>query len=221
MPDIVQATAVRADPEMFVGMWMTTDVATIGQSVAADAAALLMEREQVRRLPVLATEEIDSPLVGIVTRNDILRWRSKSNANLTVAECMTPRPLTATADAPIEYAAAMMRDHKIGALPVMRGDRLGGIITKSDVFRAFTAIFDMSSDGVRITFDISQGEDVLPLIAELTQRHSLRVSSFVSLRDQARPMCVVHVTGDAIEAMLENLWASHHRIESVVRSPAT
>jgi acetoin utilization protein AcuB len=216
---------------MFVGMWMTEDVMTVEPTTLVTDVAKRMAIHRIRRLPVLASSDPLSPLVGIVSASDVLHaypakvdpFASKpgegaADTTLTVADVMTADPLTTTVDAPIESCAATLRDRKIGALPVLKDGVLIGLITESDVFRAFTSIFDLGVTGARITFDISQGEDVLPFITEATQRHKLRVTSFVSLHGHARPMCVVHVAGDAIDALLEDVWKSHHRLESVLRT---
>ena len=218
---------------MFVSMWMTAEVLTVQPDVPLADAARLMGQKRIRRLPVLASADVDAPLVGIISSTDVLHavplnvnpftgtgtsiQQAGGERALTVADVMTPNPLTTTADAPIEMAASLMRSRKIGALPVMRHEQLVGMITESDIFRAFTSMFDLSAAGARITFDISQGEDVLPLIAELTRKHDLQVTSFVALHDHERPVCVVRLAGKDIDAMLEDVWKSHHRVESVIR----
>lgn len=199
---------------MFVGMWMTEDPITVHPETSLPAAATLMAEKRIRRLPVVATFDGEERLVGILSTTDVARGKGAA----TVAGAMTPDPITTRVDAPIESVAAIMRECKIGALPVLRGTTLIGLITESDVFDAFTSLFDLSNSGARITFDISAGEDILPFIAELASRHSLRVTSFTSLHSHERPMCVVHVIGDGIDAMLEEVWRSNHRIESVVRT---
>jgi acetoin utilization protein AcuB len=222
---------------MFVAMWMTKDIVTVEPHTTIDAAARLMAERRIRRLPVLATGNYDAPLVGIVSSTDVLHAlplsvnpfspvspgkkaeiASGDGGKLLVHDVMTRTPVTIAADAPIEAAAALMRSRKIGALPVVRGEQLIGLITESDVFRAFSQLFDLSAVGARITFDISQQEDVLPFIANAAERHKLRITSFVSLHTLERPMCVVHVAGPNIDALLEDVWSSHHRVASVIRS---
>ena len=199
---------------MFVGMWMTEDVITVAPDLALQTAAQLMAEKKIRRLPVVGTFAGEERMIGILSATDVVR---AVNAK-SVADAMTPHPVTIKVDAPIESAAAIMRECKIGALPVMRGDALVGLITESDVFDAFVSLFDLSSNGVRITFDISKGEDVLPFVTELATRHGVRITSFASALSHRRPMCVLHVTGDDAEPFLEELWRSHHRVESVVRT---
>ena len=90
---------------------------------------------------------------------------------------MTRDPLTTTPDAPIESAARLMRDHKIGALPVVSQHFLVGLITESDIFRALLEVFEAPDRAVRVTFSLSPGEDVLPLVAEIARRRCMRVTS--------------------------------------------
>ena len=199
---------------MFVGMWMKTELITVQLDTALDECVRLMSEKQIRRLPVVATLEGEERLVGILSTTDIARAAGAR----TVAQAMTPDPMTTTPDVPLESIAAIMRECKIGALPVLRGTHLIGLITESDVFDAFASLFDLSTNGARIVFDISDGEDILPFIAELAARHELRVTSLISLHKRERPMCVVHVVGANVDALLEEVWRSHHRLESVVRT---
>jgi acetoin utilization protein AcuB len=199
---------------MFVGMWMKTELITVEPSTTLAECARLMSDNRIRRLPVVTSIEGEDRLIGILSSTDLARAKQAG----TAADAMTPDPITTSADSPIEGVATIMRECKIGALPVTRGHTLVGLITESDVFDAFASLFDLSSTGARITFDISKGEDILPFIAELTSRHSLRVTSFASLHNHPRPMCVVHVVGEHVDAMLEEVWRSHHRVESVIET---
>jgi acetoin utilization protein AcuB len=133
------------------------------------------------------------------------------------SDIMTRNPITIAPDAPIEEAARVMRDRKIGALPVTRDGVLLGLITKSDIFRALVGIFESGQGGARITFDISQGEDVFPLVADIAARRKMRVVTFVSMQKHERPVCVVEVSGSAVDKMLDDFWKSHHRVLSVIR----
>lgn len=220
---------------MFVSMWMTQDVATVTPQASLSDIATLLRRQRIRRVPVIDPQQ-QSRLVGIVSITDVLRafpanvnplaltavdelLRQSSGSLPTAADLMARSPYTTTPDAPIEAAARLLRERKIGALPVVSHRKLVGLITESDVFRAFAAMFDTTEHGARITFDIARGEDVLPLIVDLANRHQLRVANFVSVQKHERPVCVVQVFGIRVDAMLEEVWASRHRVLSVVRLP--
>ena len=62
--------------------------------------------------------------------------------------------ITVTEDTTIEEAARIMADRKIGGLPVMRGDRLVGIITESDLFNIFIEMLGARTAGVRVTLEV-------------------------------------------------------------------
>jgi hypothetical protein len=62
-----------------------------------------------------------------------------------------------------------MRDRKISALPVIRGSEVVGLITESDILRAFISMLDSPVRRARVTFDASNDDDVFALIAECAQ----------------------------------------------------
>jgi acetoin utilization protein AcuB len=123
-------------------------------------------------------------------------------------------------DAPIESAARLMRERKIGALPVVSQHTLVGLITESDIFRAMIEVFETTERAVRITFSLGAGEDVLPLVAGIAQRRGMRVTSFMALPSHEPPVCVVQLTGAAVEAALEDVWNSKHRVINVAHLAA-
>lgn len=222
---------------MFVSMWMAQNPATVETTTSLTEVATLMARQQFRHVPVMSRADVVPKLVGIITAADILhafppdlnpfsadgpdvlatQTIRELKMPVLASDIMTPNPITIAPDAPIENAAKLMRDKKIGALPVTRDGTLLGIITKSDIFRALVGIFESPAAGARITFDVSQGEDVFPLIAEIVQRRKLRMITFISLQKHERPVCMVEVAGHDIDKMLDDVWKSKHRVVSVIR----
>jgi len=108
-------------------------------------ARALMLRERIRHLLVVS----EGRLEGIVTDRDIrLNLPSPATslsvwelnhllARLTVADVMTKSVIVIDPARDAREAARIMIDHKIGALPVLDGERLVGIITETDLLRAF------------------------------------------------------------------------------------
>ena len=172
---------------MIVGMWMAHNVATVQPEASITDAAALMAEKRIRRLPVVARKEEAERLVGIVTASDIYRaFPPDLNpfspaaldalpSRVTVEAVMNMSPLTTEPEAPIEEVARVMRTHKIGALPVVREATLVGLITESDIFRAFVSLFDLPQGGARVTFDLSKGEDLFGLLAGIAKQHGVRV----------------------------------------------
>ena len=134
---------------MLVHERMSKHPITITEDTPINEAIKLMQDEKVRRLPVLGKR---GELVGIVSEKDLL-YVSPSPATslsihelnyliarITVGEIMTTDVITVSEYTPLEEAALIMADNKIGGLPVMRDGELVGIITESDIFRSFTEI---------------------------------------------------------------------------------
>jgi len=215
---------------MIVRMWMSQDVATIGPDTPIIDAASLMARKGIRRLPVVDLRSKPS-LVGMVSATDIIRAFPNdvnpfavdvedTNATpVTAAEIMIRHVPTTTPETPIEEAAALMRDEKVGVLPVLRDERLVGLITESDVFRAFVGLLTSPQGGVRITFDMSQGEDVFGMIAQVALKRGVRVVSLLSSEQDNRPVCVVRLMGAGVDKLLDDLWGSGHLVLNVLRFP--
>jgi acetoin utilization protein AcuB len=130
---------------MLVRDLMTRTLITAGPDMPILEARALMQKERVRHL--LVTEE--ERLVGIITDRDIrLNLPSPATslsmwelnyllAKLTVGQAMTKLVIVITPDRDARDAAQLMLGHKIGAVPVVEGGRPVGIITESDIVRAF------------------------------------------------------------------------------------
>jgi len=222
---------------MFVSMWMTRDVRTVAPTATLTEIATLMMRQRIRRLPVVSAPGDRGTLLGIVTHSDVLHafppdinpfainaaesiaaiQSIADRVNLTAGDLMAREPRTTTPDAPLESAARVMRDHKIGALPVLTNHALVGLITESDIFRAMVEVFETRERAVRITFGLKPGEDVLPLVAEIARKRALRVTSFMSLPRHAPPVCVVQLAGAKLDEALDDVWKSQHRVINVVQ----
>jgi acetoin utilization protein AcuB len=212
---------------MLVRMWMTRQVAAIPPSMAIVEAAAEMARRRVRRLPVVVPGESGPRLVGIVSLLDVTRAfppdvnpRSISAADqgprAPVSTIMTTDVVTVGPDTPLEDAALLLATRKIGAAPVVMGERLVGIITESDVFRALLETLG-AGHGLRVTFDLSARDDVVRLVADLAARHEMTVRSVLTLDREGVRLGVVRLSGPRSEAFVEALWRSGHRVLSVVR----
>jgi len=219
---------------MIVDMWMTADPMTISPDTSVSEAAAIMSRCHIRRLRVARSDTGGPRLVGIVSEGDIARaFPPDVNPNgvlvpadaapQPVAEIMTRGVLTTTPDTPIEEAAHMMRTRKVGALPVVRGTQLAGIITESDVFRAFVECSGADRAGLRVTFELEDDEDVTATMVELYRKHGVRLTSLLAFHHsdrrsgQRRRLAVARLEGAASEALLDAIWKSGHRVLAVGR----
>lgn len=172
---------------MLVKDWMTHDPVTITDETSMMKAIHLMKQNRFRRLPVLH----ENRLVGIVTDRD-LKEASPSKATtldvhelyyllaeLQVKDIMTRDPLTVKPDDTVEHAAQLMLENTISGLPVVDDQaRLKGILTQSDVFRAFMHITGIQQGGVQFALRL---EDKPGLIKEVVDLLRARGARFVSL----------------------------------------
>jgi acetoin utilization protein AcuB len=145
---------------MLVKKRMTPNPITVSPDISIAEAMTWMNREKVRRFPVVDKK---GKLIGIVTRDDLLYASPSSVTSLNVWEVnyllsqvkvrdvMTKDVITIDEDCPIEEAARILADNKIGGLPVMRGDLVVGIITESDLFKVFLELFGAREKGIRLT----------------------------------------------------------------------
>src|SRR5512134_795855 len=120
---------------------MTPNPVTVTPRNAIRTAINLMREGGYRRLPVVDRGR----LVGIITDRDLRRAANSPFVvreqwydnfildHIEVGSCMTPNPLTIEPTATIADAARMMRNHKIGGLPVVAEGQLLGIVTETDL----------------------------------------------------------------------------------------
>lgn len=145
---------------MLVGERMSKPVLTISPDVPVQDALAAMRKEHIRRFPVVDKQ---GRLLGIVSESDLLNASPSEATSLsvweinyllskvTVERVMAKDVITVTEDTPIEEAARIMADKKIGALPVMKGQKLVGIITETNLFKIFLELLGARSEGVRIS----------------------------------------------------------------------
>lgn len=170
---------------MFVGERMSHPVITMRADMPIIDALNMMKREHVRRTPVLK----DGKLVGIISEKDLLNATPSAATTLsvwemnyllskiTVSEVMTKDVLTVTEDTPIETAARIMADNKVGGLPVMRGDEIVGIISETDLFKIMLEMMGARERGVRVTIMV---HDKPGGLAQITQAIASASGNFIS-----------------------------------------
>lgn len=123
-----------------IGQFMSTDLFTVRPDDLIDLAASLMDWRHIRHVPV---ENEEGHLVGLVTHRDLLRLLSQGrhDKDVTVRDVMVPHPVTISPSTPTLDAIQIMRDQKIGCLPVVDNEQLVGIVTSYDFLEASARLF--------------------------------------------------------------------------------
>jgi acetoin utilization protein AcuB len=202
---------------MLVGERMSHPVITVHPDTPMQEALNMMRMERIRRLPVVDSR---GKLVGIVSQTDLLQ-ASPSDAvslsvwelnyllsKLTVGEIMTREVITVSESTPIEEAARIMSDNKIGGLPVVRDGNVVGIITETDLFKIFLELLGARESGVRVAAMVS---DVPGKLAELTKAiyevggNIIAMGTFLGESSENRELTfkVSGVTPDALRQAIE------------------
>jgi len=180
------------DPEkapMLIKDWMTKDPFTINEDTSMIKAIHIMNEHRFRRLPVLS----GGKLVGMVTDRD-LKEASPSKATtldvhelyyllaeLQVSEIMSRDPISVSQDDTVERAAQIMLEHTISGLPVLdAAGELVGILTQSDVFRAFMHITGVLQGGVQFGLRLEDRPGILKEVADLLRAKGGRLVSLLT-----------------------------------------
>jgi CBS domain-containing protein/gamma-glutamylcysteine synthetase len=129
-----------------VSEFMLTDLYTVQKDDIVDLVAELMDWNTIRYTPV---EDTKGQLVGLVTARLLLRSFMKNKSNpkkvTLVSEIMIKSPITVTQETNILDAMKLMKDNKIGCLPVVNGDELVGLISETEFLRITARLIQRSS----------------------------------------------------------------------------
>lgn len=199
---------------MLVANRMSHPVITVRPDLPIQEALELMRKEHVRRFPVV---DASGSLVGIVTETDLLN-ASPSDATslnvweinylmskITVSRVMTKDVVTVDEDTPLENAARIMADKKIGGVPVLREGKVVGIITETDLFRIFTELLGARFKGLRLTVQSADRPGELAKLASAISATGADIIALVTFSGEnpSNATVVVKVT-DVDKETLEN-----------------
>ncbi len=208
---------------MYVKNSMTTNPYTLSPEATIAEAIELMRAKNVKRLPVVKNDS----LIGIITHGQLLEVSPSPATSLSVFEInyllaktkidsiMTRKVITVSPDMLLEEAALLMREHKIGGLPVVSDNKLVGIITETDLFDAFIEIMGFRDKGSRIALDI--GQDHPGVLAEVTgiiAGFNINITHLAAFRSEM----IVRVNTTNIAEILTAIEARGYRIVSILKN---
>jgi acetoin utilization protein AcuB len=99
-------------------------------------------------------------------------------SKITVKQVMTKKVITVDAETPIEEAARVMADNKIGGMPVMNNGRVAGIITETDLFKIFLELMGARQKATRVTATIEEKPGTLAQVTKAIASHGGNFISF-------------------------------------------
>ncbi|MGA7879001.1 MAG: CBS domain-containing protein [Desulfoferrobacter sp.] len=175
---------------MYVGWNMKTNLLTATPETSVFKARELMDEHRISHLPITDGK---AGLLGIVTDRDLKEaWASSATTlsvyeltyvlqKLVIAKVMTKNVITATPDMTIERAARIILDHKIGALPVLKSNKLVGIITTTDLMDVLLMALGLSDDTKRLSLLVRDRMGVLAQVGRLMQQADINIRSIMTV----------------------------------------
>ncbi len=196
---------------MLVGERMSHPVISVSPETPIHDALAMFKKEHIRRAPVMK----DGKMVGIISEHDLINASPSPASTLSVWEMnyllskitvkgvMTKKVMTVKKDTPIEEAARIMADNKLGGLPVVDDGKVVGMITETDLFKIFLELMGAREKGIRVTVQV---EDKPGQLMKLTKAISDAGGDFISFGqftgpDTSSKLVTFKVAGMKLEAV--------------------
>ncbi|MBI5295024.1 MAG: CBS domain-containing protein [Chloroflexi bacterium] len=203
---------------MLVGERMSHPVISVSPETPIHDALAMFKKEHIRRAPVMK----DGKMVGIISEHDLINASPSPASTLSVWEMnyllskitvkgvMTKKVMTVKKDTPIEEAARIMADNKLGGLPVVDDGKVVGMITETDLFKIFLELMGAREKGIRVTVQV---EDKPGQLMKLTKAVSDAGGDFISFGqftgpDTSSKLVTFKVAGmklDAVKTAVEKI----------------
>jgi acetoin utilization protein AcuB len=165
---------------------MTRKVVTIEPTASVPSATALLHAGQFRHLPVA----VDGRLVGIVSDRDLAHAEERQ-----VGEVMHSPVVTVSVATPIEVAASLLAENKIGALPVVDGStgELVGIVSQTDLFVVLARLLRGDGPSTRLELCLTDLPRQLAVIAAAADRQQVGITSLVTIPSSGAHTVVLRI----------------------------
>ncbi|MDA8126044.1 MAG: CBS domain-containing protein [Deltaproteobacteria bacterium] len=205
---------------MFVQYWMAKSLIVATEEMNLEEALYLMQRRKIRRLPVVRG---DNELRGIIALSDIYPYvgpHAMTKALLSkevtqelqkvrVGAVMTASPITCPPRATIDEVGVVMRRRKIGAIPVVEGLTVVGIVTESDILSALATIAQVGSDSRRILFRIplTNRMDIFYKTISLCEKNGIEILTILiqAVPEERGHLVMLRVRGKNVQEFIDLL----------------
>ena len=200
---------------MIVGNRMTKEPITVEPDDLLIRASHKMQAGGFRRLPVVSAGK----LVGIVSERDLCEHRG-SLERTKINGMMTEDPVTVTPTTTLEEAAQILVERQIGGLPVVENGRLVGIITTSDILKAFLDVMGASQGGsTRIDLVLEGEEHGLVEATRIVAREGGEVLGVGTYKEKLgeNPVCYLRLISGTPDELAAALRASGFNVLGIHR----
>lgn len=212
---------------MFVANRMAKNPVTVAPTLKVDEAAALIKEHGFRRLPVVDEGQV----VGFLTDRDLMKVApspattlSKYEINsllakIEVKDIMSKKVITIHVDATLEEAALVMYKEKIGGMPVVSSvGVIVGVITETDIFKAFVDMMGLVDGKTRLTLSVKDKVGVVQEVATVFMEMGINIDSLVTCKIASGEYEII-VRGDIqdIDALKEKLAAKGYPVIHAVK----
>lgn len=196
---------------MLVRDRMTPNPTTVRPDSDPMAAQTILRYGKFGRLPVV---DANGTLVGIITASDLDLFLSSAPSpgvvkrQFRVDQVMRSPVHTVSPEYPLEEAAQMMLLHKVGGLPVVKDDRVVGIITESDILAQLVEALGGDTESLRITVQVPDRPGQLARVATRIAALNINICSVLSARSGDRINLTMRLQGadyDTIAQLIQQL----------------
>jgi len=211
---------------LYVKTRMTKNPITISPGAPISDAVGLMREKSLKRVPVVEGDKV----VGILTQSDVQKVSPTKATSLsifeinyllskiTVRDAMAKNPVTIDEDSLLEEAAVIMRQERIGTLPVVANGKLVGIITESDIFDAFIDLLGFKTFGSRITVEAKDIPGALAEIAEVFKSLGINITHIAAYRGEGTSDVVIRSDAFDTSDIEKNLLMRGYKIKHVLKN---
>ncbi len=208
---------------MLVRLFMARAVVTLDVTTGCRAALDTLHLNRIRRAPVVR----HGALVGMISEKDLLRVLAGTAGMLDtdagadaerapIGTAMATRVVTLDPEEHLEDAARKMLEHKIGGLPVVQGGEIVGMLTESDVFRAFTAMAE-SRGLLRVSLSGGKHADLERDPVRIALALGFRIRGFLlHARRGGQDLAVLRVRGERKDDLVERLTVAGFHVLEIV-----
>jgi len=205
---------------MYVRNLMSQPVISVTTDMGAGVALQMMREKIIRRLPIVDNE---GRLVGIVNDRSLLRLlaeprRHRSDPLPTVGRVMSTPVTTVPPDLPLEEAASLMADKRVGALLVVENEKPVGILTDRDLYRVFFDLLGGRDAGLRVTLRAPANVDILADVAIAISNAGGALRSFGSITHADESLMVLkvqYINEDELKLLLRDFSVEIESIRQV------
>lgn len=215
---------------MLVKDLMSTNPITALPETTHKQATELLHEHNIHHLPVVDKR---GKLVGIIVDDDLYAAQPSPATTLSIYEIhsllsklelkqiMRHPVYTVNSDCSLEEAASLMLHHHIGCLPVMENDQVVGIITDTDIFRAFVTLLGGDAEGARFTLKVADKPGVMAKVAQAVTDAGGNIISVTTWRDaQAGAHITIKEQGADFARLQAGLVETGAEVEDVREKPA-